>query len=155
MPKPVPDGFRTVTPYLHIRNAREAIAFYMKAFGAEEVMSLAGPDGKIAHAEIRIGDSIIMLGEECTQQQALSPLSVNGTTVGIHLYVADVEAAFERAVRAGATVRSPLADMFWGDRMGSLVDPFGHAWSLAQHVEDVPPDEMEQRAAAAMKQMAC
>jgi len=142
--KAIPDGFRSVTPYMVVRGADQAIEFYKKAFGAEEVMRMPGPDGKsVAHAEIRIGDSVIMLGDEWPEMKHwLSPKALNGTSVGIHLYVADVDTAFQRAVSAGATVMMPLMDMFWGDRYGKLIDPFGHCWSLATHQKDVTPDEL-------------
>ena len=154
MVKPIPDGFRSLTPYLRCRNVAAAIEFYKAAFGAEERFRLPAPDGSIMHAEIQIGDSIVMLGEECKDWNMPSPLSLGGTGSGLHIYVADVDQAWDRAVKAGAKVTMPLMNAFWGDRYGKLVDPFGHEWSLATHVEDVPPEDLPRRAAEAMKQAA-
>ena len=142
--KPIPDGMRTVTPHLVCAGAADAIAFYKKAFNAEEVGRLAGPAGKLMHAQIRIGDSAVMLVDEFPDWGSFGPKSLKGSPVTIHLYVEDVDAAFKRAVDAGATVKMALADMFWGDRYGLLEDPFGHYWSIATHVRDVSPDEMQQ-----------
>jgi len=142
---PIPDGYHAVTPYLIVDGAARAIDFYQRAFGAEEIMRMRGPDGKIGHAELRIGDSIIMVSDEMPESGARSPHSLGGTTAGLFLYVPDVDKVFSQAVAAGATVDMPLQDMFWGDRYGKLTDPFGHSWSLATHVEDVSPQEMEQR----------
>jgi PhnB protein len=142
---PVPNGYHTATPYLHVRGAHDAIEFYRKAFGAEELMRLPMPDGSLGHAEIKIGDSIIMLADENPVWGNLSPQSLNGTSSGIMLYVPDCDALFAQAVAAGATVRQPLANQFYGDRSGQVIDPFGHLWSIATHVEDVSPDEMERR----------
>ena len=147
--KPVPDGFHTVTPHLTMKNAGEAIEFYKKAFGAEEIARMPGPGGSVMHAEIRIGDSPIMLNDEFPEHGARGPKTIGGTPVSIHLYVNDVDAAFDRAVKAGAKVTMPIADMFWGDRFAKLEDPFGHQWSLATHKEDVTPEECAQRAKAA------
>ncbi|HZI94659.1 MAG TPA: VOC family protein [Patescibacteria group bacterium] len=147
--KPVPDGFHTVTPHLTMKNAGEAIEFYRKAFGAEEIARMPGPGGSVMHAEIRIGDSPIMLNDEFPEHGARGPKTIGGTPVSIHLYVNDVDALFDRAVKAGAKVTMPIADMFWGDRFGKLEDPFGHQWSLATHKEDVTPEECMQRAKAA------
>ena len=144
--KPVPDGFHTVTPHLTMKNAGEAIEFYRKAFGAEEIARMPGPGGSVMHAEIRIGDSPIMLNDEFPEHGARGPKTIGGTPVSIHLYVNDVDALFDRAVKAGAKVTMPIADMFWGDRFGKLEDPFGHQWSLATHKEDVTPEECMQRA---------
>ena len=141
---PIPEGMHSVTPYLTCAGASDAIAFYTKAFGATELMRLPGPQGTVMHAQIKIGDSVIMLGEECQERDALGPKARKGTSVTIHLYVNDVNAAFAKAAAAGATVKMPLEDMFWGDRYGVLVDPFGHQWSLATHVRDVSPEEMQQ-----------
>lgn len=149
--KPIPDGYHTATIYLTIRGTDQAIEFYKKAFGAEELVRMPGPDGKsVMHAEIRIGDSMIMMGEEMpgAQGKCLSPATLKGSTAGVMLYVADVDASFKRAVDAGATAVMPPQDMFWGDRFGSLVDPFGHQWSIATHKEDVAPEEMGKRQAA-------
>jgi PhnB protein len=148
--KPVPDGYHTVTPYLVISGAAKAIDFYTKAFGAQEQFRMPGPEGHIMHAEIRIGDSVVMLSDEFPQMGAKSPQSLGGTPVNIFLYVEDVDAWFKRATAAGCTAEQPPTDMFWGDRYGKLSDPFGHSWSLATHKEDVAPEEMGKRAAAAM-----
>jgi PhnB protein len=142
---PVPDGYHTATPYLVVKNAANAIEFYRKAFGASEVMRLPGPGGKVMHAEIKIGDSYIMLADEFPEMGARSPESLGGTPVSILLYVPDVDVRFEQAVAAGATVQRAVQDQFYGDRSGTLVDPFGHVWSLATHQEDVSPQEMEKR----------
>lgn len=147
--KPVPDGYHTVTPYLIIKDAANALEFYKKAFGATEIMRLPGPDGKVGHAEIKIGDSPIMLADECPEMQG--PHSLGGTPVSILLYVEDVDALAKRALAAGATVRRPVQDQFYGDRMGTFVDPFGHVWSIATHKEDVAPEEMNKRMQAHMK----
>jgi uncharacterized glyoxalase superfamily protein PhnB len=152
--KGIPEKFHTITPYLIVRDAAKAIAFYKKAFGAEEIMAMPGPDGKgVMHAEIRIGDSMVMLTDENPAWEAKSPQSYGGTPVSLHLYVSDVDASFKRAVDAGAQVRMPIADMFWGDRYGKITDPFGHQWGLATHVEDVAPDELARRAKAFAEQM--
>ena len=152
--KPVPEGYHTVTPHLVIRGAAEAIEFYKKAFGAEELMRMPMPDGKIAHAEIKIGDSILMLSEEFPEYGAVSPQSLGGCPGGVFLYVENVDALFAQAVGAGAEVKMPVADQFWGDRYGKLVDPFGHLWAIGTHVEDLTPEEIGRRAAAAMGQAA-
>lgn len=155
--KPIPEGYHTITPHIVVRDAAKAIEFYKRAFGAEEVMRLPGPDGHgIMHAELKIGDSFIMLGEESPDMggECRSPESLGGSAVTLNLYVKDVDAAFERAVSAGAQVKMPLADMFWGDRYGALVDPFGHKWSLATHIEDVSPEEIRKRAEAFFAQAA-
>ena len=140
--KPIPQGYHTATPYLRCRGANEAIEFYKKAFGAEELLRMPGPDGKLMHGEIRIGDSIIMLGEENEQWGTRSPLLTNGNPGSLHLYVEDADAAFERALEAGAKVRYPLEDAFWGDRYGKVTDPFGHEWGLATRIKDMTPAEM-------------
>jgi|SRR5687767_8325962 PhnB protein len=145
----IPPGMRTVTPYLTVRGADGAIDFYAKAFGARERTRLAGPDGRIMHAEIRIGDSIVFLSDEMPGGPSRAPDAAGGTPVSIHLLVPNVERAFQRAIDAGARVTMPLADMFWGDRFGVLADPYGHVWSLAQHVEDVSPKRLRERAASA------
>ncbi len=152
--KPIPDGFHTVTPYLTIRNAAQAIEFYKRAFGARERYRMPLPDGKIGHAELTIGNSIIMLGDECPQFGNLSPQTLNGSSVGFALFVENVDAWFERAVEAGATIKEPVADKFWGDRAGALTDPYGHKWTLLTHVEDVPLDEMKKRMDQLCAQMA-
>jgi PhnB protein len=152
--KPIPQGFRSVTPYITLRDAARAIDFYKRAFGAQEVMRMDGPNGKVAHAEIRIGDSMIMLGDEMPGMGNPSPETLGGTTGGILLYVDNADAVFDRAVSAGAQAEMPVADMFWGDRYGRLKDPFGHSWSVATHKEDVAPAEMQKRMQEAMAQMA-
>jgi PhnB protein len=152
--KPVPSGYHTVTPYLTLSNAASAIDFYKRAFGATEIFRMNGPDGKIGHAEIKIGDSMRMLGDESPRSEGRSPQSLGGSTAGIFLYVEDVDTVFDAAVKAGAKVQQPLTNMFWGDRYGKLSDPFGHHWALATHVEDVAPEEMEKRMRAAMPQAA-
>jgi PhnB protein len=151
--KPVPEGYHTVTPYLAVDDASAAIEFYKRAFGAAERMRMPGPDGKIAHAELEIGDSLIMLSDPFPQSQTKSPKELGGTTGGVFLYVEDVDAAFQRATDAGATVEMPLEDMFWGDRFGSVMDPFGHHWSLATHKEDLTEEEIAERGQAAMAAM--
>ena len=152
--KPIPDGYNTVTPYLAIDGAAEAIAFYTQAFGAKERGRMDGPDGKIAHAELQIGDSVVMLSDPFPGASTKAPAELGGTTASVMLYVEDVDAVVEQAVKAGATLEREVEDQFWGDRFGSIVDPYGHSWSIATHVEDVPPEEMEKRAQAAMAAMA-
>jgi PhnB protein len=151
--KPIPQGYHSVTPYLTLSDAARAIDFYKRAFNAQEVMRMAGPNGKVGHAELRIGDSVIMLGDEMPGTSTRSPQSLGGTTGGVFLYVENVDAVFQQAVSAGAQVESPLADMFWGDRYGRLKDPFGHSWSVATHIEDVAPEEMSKRMQEAMANM--
>jgi len=146
--KPVPDGYHTATPYLSVRGGENAIAFYKKAFGAEERMRMPGPGGTIMHAEIKIGDSVVMLADENPEMGTRSPSSLNGTTGSILLYLNDVDVAFGRAIAAGAKELMAPQDLFWGDRMGKLADPFGHEWALATHTEDVAPEEMARRARA-------
>jgi PhnB protein len=140
----LPAGYHTITPSLVVRDAAAAIDFYKRAFGAEELGRMASPDGKIMHAEIRIGDSRVMLGEENEQWGVKSPLSTNGNPGSLHIYVEDADAAFNRALEAGATVKYPLEDAFWGDRYGKLADPFGHEWGIATRVKELSPAEMEQ-----------
>jgi PhnB protein len=147
--KPIPEGYHTVTPYLIVRNAARAIEFYKKAFGATELMRMAEPSGRIGHAEIRIGDSPIMLADEVPEMGFRSPESFGGSPVSILLYVEEVDAVFNQAVAAGAKVQRPVADQFYGDRTGGVTDPFGHIWYIATHKEDVSPEEMRKRAAAA------
>jgi PhnB protein len=151
--KPIPEGYHTVTPYLTIRDAAKAIEFYKKAFGAMEEFRMETPAGKIGHAELKIGDSKIMLSEEMGDGSCKSPEALGGSPVGMMLYVENVDEIFDRAVAAGAKVTMPLADMFWGDRFGSITDPFGHTWSIATHKEDVAPDELEKRGKEAMAKM--
>ena len=148
---PVPDGYRTATPYLIVKGAAEAIDFYKRAFGATEMLRMADPQGRVGHAEIKIGDSVIMLADEHPAMGYRGPRSLGGSSVSILLYLEDVDAVFERAVKAGAKARRPVANQFYGDRSGTLEDPFGHMWTVATHVEDVPPEEMKRRAEAAMR----
>jgi PhnB protein len=140
---PIPPGMRTVTPHLICTDAGEAIDFYKKAFAAIELSRVPGPDGKVMHASIRIGDSVIMLNEENPERGALGPKALKGSPVTIHLYVEDADATFDQALRAGAKVTMPLDDMFWGDRYGKLEDPFGHQWSIGTHTREVTPEEMQ------------
>jgi PhnB protein len=149
--KPIPAGYHTVTPYLIIKGAAQALEFYKKAFGATELMRFPGPDGAIMHAEIKIGDSPIMMGEENVAMGARSPGTIGGTPVGICLYVPDVDALAKQAVAAGATVVRPVQDQFYGDRSGTFTDPYGHQWTLATHKEDVSSEEMQRRMAAMKK----
>jgi len=146
--KPIPEGYHSVTPYLIFSGASDAIAFYKKALGAEEVTRMDGPGGRIHHAEIRIGDSHIMLADEHPEIGAVSPKTIGGSPVSIHLYVEDVDAAVERAVAAGAKLVRPVADQFYGDRTGGVEDPFGYRWFIATHKEDLTMDEIRRRAAA-------
>ena len=148
--KPIPDGYHTATPYLIIKDAAAALEFYKKAFGAKEIMRMGSPDGSIGHAEIQIGNSRIMIASEFPQMGVRSPQSIGGSPVSIFLYVEDVDKVFNQAVAAGATVRMPVADQFWGDRYGKLQDPYGHLWDVATHKEDLTPEEIGKRAAAAM-----
>jgi uncharacterized glyoxalase superfamily protein PhnB len=149
--KPIPDGMHSVTPHLVCAGASDAIDFYKKAFGAEECARIPGPDGKLMHGAIRIGDSTVMLVDENPQWGALGPKALKGSPVTIHLYVEDVDGFAARAAKAGAKVIMPVADMFWGDRYGQLEDPFGHRWSVATHVRDVTGEEMQQAMAAMSK----
>jgi PhnB protein len=146
--KPIPDGYSTVTPYLVMNGAARAIEFYKKAFGATELLRFAMPGGKLGHAEIKIGNSPIMLADEMPEMGHRGPQALGGTPVGILLYVEDVDAMFNRAIAAGATVVKPVQDQFYGDRSGTLTDPFGHQWTIATHKEDVPLEEMHKRMAA-------
>jgi PhnB protein len=150
--KPVPDGYHTATPYLIVDGAADAIEFYKKAFGATEVMRMADPNGRVGHAEIRIGSSPIMIADEFPKMNARSPRAFGGSPISIHLYVADADATADRAVAAGAKVLRPVKDQFYGDRTGSIEDPFGHVWHVATHVEDIPPEELRRRAEAHMKE---
>jgi PhnB protein len=152
--KPVPEGYHTVTPYLTVENAADAIEFYKRAFGATEKVRMNAPDGSVGHAEIQIGDSRVMLSDPFPQSSVRPPTEVGKTTASVFLYVDDVDALFKQAVGAGATVEMELENMFWGDRFGTVVDPFGHVWSIASHVEDVTPEEIEERGKAAMAAMA-
>jgi len=147
--RPIPEGYHSVTPYLIIKNAADAIEFYKKAFGATELFRMDQPDGKIGHAEIKIGDSPIMLSDEFPEMGHRGPQSLGGSPVSIMLYVEDVDAVVNRATIAGAKLDRPVEDKFYGDRAGSLTDPFGHIWHIGTHKEDISPEEMEKRAAAA------
>ena len=149
--KPIPDGYHTATPYLVIDGAAKAIEFYNQAFGAEELFRMADPSGRIGHAEIKIGDSPIMLADEHPEMGFKGPKSFGGTPVSLMLYVRDVDAVAAKAVAAGATVTKPVQNQFYGDRSGTFVDPFGHVWTVATHVEDVPPEELGRRAKEAMQ----
>jgi len=151
--KPVPDGYHTVNPYLTVDRAAEAIEFYKRAFGAEELTRMDTADGKVAYAELQIGDSRVMVSDPFSQSTAQAPAALGGTTASMLLYVEDVDEVVKQAVDAGATITMEVADQFWGDRYGSIRDPFGHAWQIATHVEDVPPEEMEERSKAAMAAM--
>ena len=149
----IPKGYHTVTPSLFVAGAAKAIDFYKKALGAEELMRFPGPDGKIMHAEIKVGDSIIMLADEMPDMGGRSPKSIGGTPVSFFVYGENVDAAWKRAVDAGAREVQPLADQFWGDRTGCLEDPFGHHWWLAQHIEDLTPEQIRKNAEAHFGQM--
>jgi PhnB protein len=151
--KPIPEGYHTLTPFLTVRNAVRAIEFYKLAFGAQERGVAKGPDGKVMHAELKIGDSVIMLSDEFPEFGSLSPQSVGGSPMGLHIYTENVDAAFDRAVKAGAQVEMPVSDQFWGDRYGKLKDPFGHKWSIATHVKDMSADEMKRSMDDAMAKM--
>lgn len=152
--KPVPDGYSSVTPYLIVSGAAQALDYYKMAFDAQEIMRMPSPDGKIMHAELQIGSARIMLADEVPQMGHKSPQTLGGSGVGLMLYVTDVDDTFQRAVSGGATVMRPVINQFYGDRSGTITDPFGHQWTIATHVEDVPEAEMERRAQEAMKQMA-
>ncbi len=147
--QPTPPGYHTVTPYLIVKGAAQALEFYQTAFGATLLMRMDGPEGRVMHAEIKIGDSPIMLADEAPDLGLRGPLSLGGTSASLLLYVDDVDVRFATAVAAGATVQRPVKDQFYGDRSGTLTDPFGHVWTLATHVEDVSPEEMQRRMQAA------
>ena len=144
--KPIPDGYRSITPYLAVREAANAIEFYRRALGAKERMRVAAPDGKVAHAELEIGDSVIMLADEHLDMGFRSPESYGGASVTFHLYVQDVDASFRRAIEAGAEPLRQVKDQFYGDRSGAVRDPFGHVWHIATHKEDFSPEEIARRA---------
>lgn len=146
--RPIPEGYHSVTPYLSLQNASAAIEYYKKAFGAEETVRMEGPDGKIGHAELKIGDSFIMLADEFPGTESRSPKSLGGVSSSLMIYIEDVDSVFKRAIAAGGKQTRPVTDQFYGDRSGTLVDPFGHVWTVATHVEDVEPEEMGRRAAA-------
>jgi len=148
--KPIPEGYSSVVPYISVKGASDAIAYYKKAFGAQELVRMPLPDGKLAHAEIKIGDSIVMLADEMDHPEAISksPRTLGGVTSGLCIYVPDCDAVFNQAVAAGGKARRQLTNQFYGDRSGTVEDPFGQVWTIATHVEDVPPDEMRRRMAA-------
>ena len=143
--KAVPAGYHTLTPALTVKDAKAAIAFYQKAFGAQEKEIFAGPDGRIMHAEVKIGDSILMLADEMPQMGCFSPASLKGSPASLYLYVENADSLFQQAVKAGAQVAMPIADMFWGDRCGQVTDPFGYKWSIATHREDLTLDQIRKR----------
>jgi PhnB protein len=151
--KPIPEGYSTVVAYISVKGASEAIAYYSQAFGAKELLRMPMPDGKVGHAEIKIGDSIVMLADEMDHPDAIakSPSTLGGVTSGLALYVEDCDAMFNRAVAAGGKVRRPLTNQFYGDRSGTIEDPFGQVWTISTHVEDVPPEEMRRRMEAFTK----
>jgi PhnB protein len=151
--KPIPEGYHSITPYIVVDDAERAIEFYKDAFGAEEFVKMAGPDGKIGHAELQIGDSKIMLSDPFPQSSVKPPTERGGPTASIFMYVEDCDATFDQAKTAGASVVSELEDMFWGDRFGTLTDPFGHVWSIATHKEDLSEEEIAERSKAAMAEM--
>jgi len=151
--KPIPEGYHTLTPFLTVRNAVKAIEFYKQAFGAQERGVAKDPTGKVMHAEVKIGDSIIMLSDEFPEFGSLSPESGGSPSMGLHIYIENVDQAFDRAVKAGAKVEMPVMDQFWGDRYGKLKDPFGHKWSIATHTKDMSADEMKHAMDDAMAKM--
>ena len=153
MAKPIPEGYQTLMPYLSVPDAQAAIDFYTRAFGARERTRMPTPDGKVAHAELEIGDSVLMLSDPFPQASTKPPSELGGTTSTVMMYVEDVDAVVQQAVDAGAEITMPVEDQFWGDRFGSVRDPFGHSWSISTHVEDVPPEEMAERAEKAMAAM--
>ena len=146
--KPIPDGYGVITPYLIVRGGARAIDFYTKVMGGAEIMRMPGPGDRIGHAEIRFGDSVVMLADEVPEMVIMSPEKYGGSPVSLMIYVQDVDAVFNRAIAAGAKSKKPIQNHFYGDRSGTLVDPFGHTWTIATHVEDVSPDEMKKRMAA-------
>ncbi|MCC7424843.1 MAG: VOC family protein [Planctomycetaceae bacterium] len=146
--RPIPEGYHSVTPYLIIKGAAAALDYYKKAFNATELMRIDGPNGTIGHAEIRIGDSVVMMADEFPQMGCLSPLTTGGVSVSLMIYVPNVDEVFAQAIRAGGIEKRAIQNQFYGDRSGTLVDPFGHMWTISTHVEDVPPDELARRAAA-------
>jgi len=151
--QPIPKGYHTLTPSLTVRDAARAIDFYKRAFGAEQIGVMKGPDGKVMHAELRIGDSLLMLADEFPEYGSLSPQSIGGTGMSLHIYIEDVDSAFDRATKAGANVEMPVTDMFWGDRFGKLVDPFGHKWSIATRKREMSSAEIEKAQDEFMKQL--
>jgi PhnB protein len=150
---PIPRGYHTATPYLSVDDCARAIEYYKNAFGAQEIMRMDGPPGKIGHAEIKIGDSLVMLSDEMPGPGNRAPKTLGGTTASVFLYVEDVDAAYKKAVAAGGSGEMPPKDMFWGDRFAKLTDPFGHTWAMATHTEDVAPEEMQKRMQQEMARM--
>lgn len=155
MSNSIPEGFHTLTPHLVVRGAAEAIDFYKKAFGAEETFRMPGPGGRLMHAELRIGNSALMLADEAPEWGSNGPATIGGSPVTLSMYVEDCDKVYDQAVAAGATVKMPVADMFWGDRYGQLVDPFGHIWAICTHVKDLTPEEMQEAAAKAFSAGGC
>jgi PhnB protein len=153
MAKPIPEGHQTLTPYLAVDDAARAIEYYKEAFGARERARMSAPDGKIGHAELEIGDSLIMLSDPFPQSSTRPPKELGGTSVSVFMYVEDVDAVVKQAVDAGASITMEVADQFWGDRFGAVTDPFGHVWSIATHIEDLTPEEVAERGRAAMAAM--
>ena len=151
--KPIPEGYHAATPYLAVDGAAQAIEYYKKAFDAKERSRMDTPDGKVGHAEVEIGDALVMLSDALPQFATKSPTELGGTTASVFLYVEDVDAVVKQAVNAGGTLTMEVADQFWGDRLGSVTDPFGHSWLIATHVEDVAPEEMAKRTSEAMAAM--
>jgi PhnB protein len=151
--QPIPDGYNTASPYLAVDDAERAIEYYKKAFGAEETVRMNAPDGRIGHAELKIGESLLMLSDPFPESSTKPPTELGGTSVSIFMYVEDVDAVVQKAVDQGATVTMEVEDQFWGDRFGSITDPFGHNWSIATHIEDLTPEEIEERGKAAMAAM--
>ena len=149
--KSIPEGYHNITPYLIIKGAAKAIDFYKQAFGATEIMRMPQPDGRIGHAELKFGDSFVMLADEFPEMQIVGPKTLGNSSVGLLLYVNDVDKTVEQAVALGAMIKKPIADQFYGDRTGTIIDPFGHKWTLALHIEDVTPEEMKRRMAAMKK----
>jgi PhnB protein len=152
--KPIPEGYHSVTPYLYIKGAASAMDYYKKVFGAKEHVRMPGPDGRIMHAELQIGDSMIMLADENLQIDAKSPATLGGVASSLLLYVENVDEVTQKAVTAGAKLVRPVQDQFYGDRSGTISDPFGHTWTIATHIEDVSPEEMKKRMAKAASQAA-
>ena len=147
----IPEGYSSVTPYLIVRGAAQALDYYKMAFDAQELMRFAGPDGRVMHAEIQIGDARVMLADESPEMGHKSPATLGGNATGLMLYVTDVDDTFQRAISAGGKVMQPVKDQFYGDRSGNVTDPFGHTWTIATHIEDVAPDELQRRMQEAMK----
>jgi PhnB protein len=153
MAKPIPEGYHTLTPYLAVDDASKAIEFYKRAFGATERVRMPTEDGKVAHAELEIGDSLIMLSDQFPQATVKPPKEIGGTSSGVFMYTENVDETVQQAVDAGGTITMPVEDMFWGDRFGKVTDPFGHEWQIATHVEDLTEEEIQKRASAAMASM--